>query len=418
MDSAYDNSPAENASESETDPDAPRMRVGGEYQASIPDLLSAEQRLADDAVNDCRDVLSPLKHWDPAARLQEQELDEYIKVARRDHSYSVEQAMGMLHYHNYSIDAALQDLVNFTPFPEEWSAEEEVMFQQAFKSHGKSFRRIQSMLTQKSIPQLVQHYYKWKKIRLQSSVIDRKSGSSSVRDDADISETEEDDDRNGPMSDSDSEFEPGKGGGRRLGKAKRTNLQPEDYPIKKRLRLPKGLFLDTSALAEIGREEEDAVASASVETNGAILEQLSSQIVNHREQIRNNKQDLSELEGQQESVEHLRQEFPTQKNTARWTDPELDIAVQCVRRYGKNFDAMSAVLGTKTASQCRNFYINHHSRLDLDRVFNEYESAQLGELANNGDSAVGSNPEEIADDALPAQSEAVDGSVKEETAWQ
>ena len=47
-----------------------------------------------------------------------------------------------------------------------------------------------------------------------------------------------------------------------------------------------------------------------------------------------------------------------------------------VRRYGKDFQAMADVLQNKTVSQCRNFFVNHRKRFDLQRVLEEYETEQ------------------------------------------
>ena len=70
---------------------------------------------------------------------------------------------------------ALQDLANFTPFPDEWSVEDKVLFEQAFQFHGKSFHRIRQMLPDKSIAQLVKYYYGWKKTRTRTSLMDRQA---------------------------------------------------------------------------------------------------------------------------------------------------------------------------------------------------------------------------------------------------
>ena len=66
----------------------------------------------------------------------------------------------MLFWHKHDLDRALQDLANFTPFPDEWSVEDKVLFEQAFQFHGKSFHRIRQMLPDKSIAALVKYYYR------------------------------------------------------------------------------------------------------------------------------------------------------------------------------------------------------------------------------------------------------------------
>merc|ERR1712110_454795 len=66
----------------------------------------------------------------------------------------------------------MQDLASFTPFPEEWSDDDKVLFEQAFQFHGKSFHRIRHFLPGKSIAQLVKYYYSWKKSRTRASLMD------------------------------------------------------------------------------------------------------------------------------------------------------------------------------------------------------------------------------------------------------
>lgn len=110
-------------------------------------------------------------------------MDEYILMAKEKHGYNVEQvgtphsqnftlcaalvdaaggaswshprlwrpqALGMLLWHKHDVERSLADLANFTPFPEEWSTEDKVMFEQAFGFHGKSFHRIQQMVRQRA----------------------------------------------------------------------------------------------------------------------------------------------------------------------------------------------------------------------------------------------------------------------------
>ena len=87
-------------------------------------------------------------------------VDEYIQIAKEKYGYNAEQALGMLFWHKHDLDRAVQDLANFTPFPDEWSIEDKVLFEQAFQFHGKSFHRIRQMLPDKSIAQLVKYYYR------------------------------------------------------------------------------------------------------------------------------------------------------------------------------------------------------------------------------------------------------------------
>lgn len=73
-------------------------------------------------------------------------VEEYISVAKEKYGYNGEQALGMLFWHKHDLEKAIQDLANFTPFPDEWTVEDKVLFEQAFQFHGKSFHRIRQMV--------------------------------------------------------------------------------------------------------------------------------------------------------------------------------------------------------------------------------------------------------------------------------
>lgn len=73
-------------------------------------------------------------------------VDEYITIAKEKYGYNGEQALGMLFWHKHDLNRASIDLANFTPFPDEWTVEDKVLFEQAFQFHGKSFHRIRQMV--------------------------------------------------------------------------------------------------------------------------------------------------------------------------------------------------------------------------------------------------------------------------------
>lgn len=73
-------------------------------------------------------------------------VEHYIELAKSKYGYNGEQALGMLFWHKHDLELAILDLANFTPFPDEWSVEDKVLFEQAFQFHGKSFHRIRQMV--------------------------------------------------------------------------------------------------------------------------------------------------------------------------------------------------------------------------------------------------------------------------------
>lgn len=144
-----------------------KIRVGRDYQAVCPELIAPTDRKPEQ-LND-----RALLVWSPTKEIPDNKLEEYITVAKDKYGYNGEQALGMLFWHKHDLERAVLDLANFTPFPDEWTAEDRVLFEQAFQFHGKSFHRIRQMLPDKSIASLVKFYYSWKKTRSRTSVMDR-----------------------------------------------------------------------------------------------------------------------------------------------------------------------------------------------------------------------------------------------------
>lgn len=90
-------------------------------------------------------------------------------MAKDRFGYGIDQALGMLYYHNYDIAKAVTDLANFCPLKgfvlcasslliipewlsvnltiEDWSIEDKVIFEQAFRFHSKNFHRIKLMVS-------------------------------------------------------------------------------------------------------------------------------------------------------------------------------------------------------------------------------------------------------------------------------
>lgn len=146
---------------------AEKIRIGKDYQATIPTLL----KINDPIEIDCKEKAYLV--WSPVDSNLDSKVDEYISLAKEKFGYNVEQALGMLFWHNNDLEKAAMDLSNFKPKRESWTKEDRVLFEQAFQFHGKYFHRIRQMLPDKSIADLVKFYYCWKKTRNKMSVIDR-----------------------------------------------------------------------------------------------------------------------------------------------------------------------------------------------------------------------------------------------------
>lgn len=270
-----------------------KIRVGRDYQVVCPDLVPVPERKPEN-LND-----RALLVWSPTKDIPESKLEEYISVAKEKYGYNGEQALGMLFWHKHDLERAVLDLANFTPFPDEWTVEDKVLFEQAFQFHGKSFHRIRQMLPDKSIASLVKYYYSWKKTRSRTSVMDRQEK------------------------------------------------------------------IKTKEGSENGSE------------NG------SNEESDNEEKIQTNKQMVSILKRRNtESYDEIKQIDSANRISSRWNNEELLLAVQGVRKLGKDFQAIADMIGTKTEAQVRTFFVNYRRRYNLDSMLKEYETTKEQQLAD------------------------------------
>ncbi|XP_066536731.1 REST corepressor 2 isoform X2 [Hoplias malabaricus] len=351
------------------------IRVGADYQAQIPEYKpDSESRYSD---KDQRSMLV----WSPNCQVSDTMLDEYILMAKEKHGYNMEQSLGMLLWHKHDVEKSLADLANFTPFPDEWTVEDKVLFEQAFSFHGKSFHRIQQMLPDKLISSLVKYYYSWKKTRTRTSVMDRQARKLiSKREKEDSNDEVEEGDAG---SDSDFEIDtkkehkqssgPGGGSERSTGRSGPTRkenqgAQYRHHPLRARRRPPKGMHLDQDDIVSV---------SASTESGAVSNRQLDTQLVSLKRQVQSIKQGNSVLKhGLVDGIDSMRPAEQTPKINSRWTTEEQLLAVQAIRRYGKNFAAIADVIGNKTVSQVSSFFVSYRRRFNLEEVLREWQAEQ------------------------------------------
>ncbi|XP_041106951.1 REST corepressor 3 isoform X1 [Polyodon spathula] len=358
------------------------MRVGAEYQASIPEFEPGATKYTD---KDSGGMLV----WSPDHIIVDTKLDEYIAIAKEKHGYNVEQALGMLFWHKHNIEKSLADLPNFTPFPDEWTVEDKVLFEQAFSFHGKSFHRIQQMLPDKTISSLVKYYYSWKKTRSRTSLMDRQARKLANRNNQE--ESDEEMEEGNPNEANDSDYDPSKETKKEsqseqpvqnskigLGRREHQTLMHRHHSQRSKCRPPKGMYLT----------QEDVVAvSCSPSAANTVLRQLDMELVSLKRQVQNAKQVNGVLKQKVDTgIDDYRLPECNQKINARWTTDEQLLAVQGVRKYGKDFQAIAEVIGNKTVGQVKNFFVNYRRRFNLEEVLQEWEAEQ-GTQAPNDDTA-------------------------------
>ncbi|XP_077970074.1 REST corepressor 3-like isoform X2 [Styela clava] len=332
-----------------------RMRVGEMYQARVP-KWEAEEKV-EVGTHD------GIKIWSPFHDVPDEKVEAYCKIAKEKHGYNAEQALGLLFWHKHDIEKSLKDMSNFTPMPDDWSDEDKVLFEQAYTFHGKSFRRIQQLLPDKEICQLVKFYYLWKKTRTKTSLMDRQARKLSKQSNGSDDSDGESNHLTYMQSKSQHDIkmlqgksEDGKG----------------DIEIKHKL--PKGINLEEKGLSEIssfpGGPEK-------------YLKKLENSITMLKSQIQVDKQHWSllcqELKGISQFEDFITTPIKEDSELSPvWSNQELLLAVQGVRRYGKDFQAISEVLESKTAAQVKTFFVSQRRRYNLDQVLREYEEAEAG----------------------------------------
>ncbi|CAI9557732.1 unnamed protein product [Staurois parvus] len=346
------------------------IRVGSDYQAQLPEYNPGKAPPPDDD-----EEMQNMLVWSPSHAIPDTKLDEYISMAKEKHGYNEEQALGMLLWHKHDVERSLADLANFTPFPDEWSIEDKVLFEQAFSFHGKCFQRIQQMLPDKPITSLVKHYYFWKKTRSKTSVMDRQARRLQAKkenglEDGDepqkISDTEVD--ANDPKKEESPKLISGESG-KSIPLKKDPLVSPyRHHPGRSRRRPPKGMHLSKGDISSVCTTSEMPALA---------LCQQDTQLVSLKRQVQNIKQINSSLRGiLSGGIYDLRPQELNIKLNSRWTTDEQLLAVQAFRRYGKDFQAISEVLANKTPLQVKTFFISYRRRFNLDEVVQEWEAEQ------------------------------------------
>nr|XP_039319388.1 REST corepressor 3 isoform X3 [Saimiri boliviensis boliviensis] len=304
------------------------MRVGAEYQARIPEFDPGATKYTD---KDNGGMLV----WSPYHSIPDAKLDEYIAIAKEKHGYNVEQ------------------------------------------------------LPDKTIASLVKYYYSWKKTRSRTSLMDRQARKLANRHNQ--GDSDDDVEEPHPMDGNDSDYDPKKEAKKEgnteqpvqtskigLGRREYQSLQHRHHSQRSKCRPPKGMYLT----------QEDVVAvSCSPNAANTILRQLDMELISLKRQVQNAKQVNSALKQKMEGgIEEFKPPESNQKINARWTTEEQLLAVQGVRKYGKDFQAIADVIGNKTVGQVKNFFVNYRRRFNLEEVLQEWEAEQ-GTQASNGDAS-------------------------------
>ncbi|VVC39452.1 Hypothetical protein CINCED_3A024564 [Cinara cedri] len=397
---------------------AEKIRVGRDYQAVIPKLLVLPKHRRE------RLNKRALLVWAPTENISEDKLSEYILISKDKFGYNSEQALGMLFWHNHDMDKALSDLSNFAPLPDDWSAEDKVTFEGAFNNIGKNFLRIKQLMPDKPIASLVKYYYLWKNKRKKNSHIDRQAkklekarltenSQNGSRDGSSSAESEPDDKRDlgegsssktcsvcGVFLTTQNQTPKGLMCGTCYEHFRRTNggIRPTLGPprpnnrhlnvARNKRQPPRGMY--------VNHDDLEAIATEPRSQGENILVAMDDEVVSLKCKIQSNKQDIGQLQQQiNQDVDEYRDNESLIPNriSSRWNNEEVMLAIQGMRKYGKNFKIISEILGTKTQTHLQAFYVHYRKRYSLDGILKEYErehhiNAEIIELSDDEDEQV------------------------------
>lgn len=70
----------------------------------------------------------------------------------------------------------------------------------------------------------------------------------------------------------------------------------------------------------------------------------------------------------------LRPNEASTRINARWNTEEHMLAIEGIRRFGKDFTAIAELIGTKTEQHLRTFFVNYRKRYNLDNLLKDFDA--------------------------------------------
>ncbi|XP_061866414.1 nuclear receptor corepressor 2 isoform X6 [Colius striatus] len=227
-----------------------------------------------------------------------------------------------------------------------WSEQEKETFREKFMQHPKNFGLIASFLDRKTVADCVLYYYLTKKNENYKNLVRRnyrRRGKSQQQQQMPRSSQEEKDEK---------EKEKEKEGEKEEDKQETENDKEE---------LTKDKNDDTSGE---DNDEKEAVTSKGRKTansQGRRKGRITRSMANEANE---------EAATPQQSAELASLEM---NESSRWTEEEMETAKKGLLEHGRNWSAIARMVGSKTVSQCKNFYFNYKKRQNLDEILQQHK---------------------------------------------
>uniref|UniRef100_A0A665WKI8 Nuclear receptor corepressor 2 n=1 Tax=Echeneis naucrates TaxID=173247 RepID=A0A665WKI8_ECHNA len=225
-----------------------------------------------------------------------------------------------------------------------WSEQEKDTFREKFIQHPKNFGLIASFLDRKTVAECVLFYYLTKKNENYKNIVRR-----NYRRRGRSQQQQQQQQQVNRSSQEEKEKEEKEKEGER-DEEKNETEDKED-----------GMKDDTSG--EDAEDKEPTVAFKGRRTansqghrKGRITRSMTSEVEETTTPPLNN--ELANLE---------------MNESSRWTEEEMETAKKGLLQYGRNWSAIAKMVGSKTVSQCKNFYFNYKKRQKLDEILQQHK---------------------------------------------
>uniref|UniRef100_A0A8C2U8R0 Nuclear receptor corepressor 2 n=1 Tax=Coturnix japonica TaxID=93934 RepID=A0A8C2U8R0_COTJA len=241
-----------------------------------------------------------------------------------------------------------------------WSEQEKETFREKFMQHPKNFGLIASFLDRKTVADCVLYYYLTKKNENYKNLVRRnyrRRGKSQVRSLFCIMclvfQQQQQMPRSSQEEKDEKEKEKEKEGDKEEDKQETENDKEE---------LTKDKNDDTSGEDNDEKETVTSKGRKTANSQGRRKGRITRSMANEA--------NSEEAATPQQSAELASLEM---NESSRWTEEEMETAKKGLLEHGRNWSAIARMVGSKTVSQCKNFYFNYKKRQNLDEILQQHK---------------------------------------------
>ncbi|KAM8962053.1 nuclear receptor corepressor 2 isoform 2-T2 [Pelodytes ibericus] len=221
-----------------------------------------------------------------------------------------------------------------------WSDQEKETFREKFIQQPKNFVFVASFLERKTVSDCVLFYYLTKKNENYKSLVRRNYRRRGKNQQQMPRSNQEEKDEKEKETDKEEYKQDLENDKEELGKEKNDDTSGEEID-------------DKETVTAKGRK----TANSQGRRKGRITRSMANE-ANEESTVPQQNADLAAME---------------MNESSRWTEEEMETAKKGLFEYGRNWSAIARMVGSKTVSQCKNFYFNYKKRQNLDGILQQHK---------------------------------------------